>query len=123
MAYADFLKAYRQIIDGACGQLRDNGFACFVVGDVRDAAGNYYGFVNDTVDAFRDAGMHLYNEAILLTAVGSLPIRATKQFKASRKMGKTHQNVLVFVKGAGKKATARLGDVDFGDVDGVTDGD
>ena len=27
-----------------------------------------------------------------------------KQFSASRKLGKTHQNILVFIKGDGKKA-------------------
>ena len=28
--------------------------------------------------------------------------------------GKTHQNILVFVKGSGKKATAAIGKVEFG---------
>jgi hypothetical protein len=41
-----------------------------------------------------------------VTAVGSLPVRTGKQFKASRKLGKTHQNLLVFVKGDPKKAAA-----------------
>lgn len=44
--------------------------------------------------------------------MGSLPIRAAKQFRTSRKLGKTHQNILVFVKGDPKKATAALGPVD-----------
>jgi hypothetical protein len=35
-------------------------------------------------------------------------MRVTKQFEASRKFAKTHQNVLVFVKGDGKKATNNL---------------
>ena len=45
----------------------------------------------------------LYNEMILVNAIGSLPIRAGKYFNASRKIGKTHQNVLVFYKGDPKK--------------------
>ena len=44
---------------------------------------------------------------------GSLPIRAGKQFLASRKLGKTHQNVLVFVKGDPKKATQACGTVEI----------
>ena len=60
--------------------------------------------MGDTVEAFRYAGLEYYNEAILVTAVGSLPIRVGKQFQAGRKLGKTHQNILVFVKGDGKKA-------------------
>src|SRR5207244_11499697 len=54
----------------------------------------------------------LYNEAILVTAAGSLPIRAGKQFASSRKLGKTHQNVLVFVKGKAKAATIACGAVE-----------
>lgn len=113
--YDSFKLAYREIIAKASFLLKDDRFACFVVGDVRDKKGNYYNFVGDTVEAFRIAGLHLYNEAILVTAVGSLPIRAGKQFAASRKLGKTHQNVLVFVKGDGKKATAACGVCDFSD--------
>ena len=112
LEYDEFKDAYAEIIAKSCAKLKDNRFACFVVGEVRDKKGNYYDFVGDTVQAFRDAGLHFYNEAILVTAVGSLPIRAGKQFSASRKLGKTHQNVLVFVKGDGKKAAAACGDVE-----------
>lgn len=104
MEYADFIAAYRKIITGSAALLRQNRFACFVVGDFRDKQGNYRNFVGETVEAFRAAGLHLYNEAILITAVGSLPIRVNKQFQTGRKLGKTHQNVLVFVKGSGKAA-------------------
>ena len=80
---------------------------------MRDKKGNYIDFVGDTVQAFRDAGLAYYNEAILITSVGSLPIRAGKQFSTSRKLGKTHQNVLVFLKGDAKRAVARCGPVEI----------
>lgn len=112
LGYEEFRAAYREIIAAACRMLKPNRFACFVVGEVRGKDGAYYNFVGDTVQAFIDAGLKLYNEAILVTAVGSLPIRAGKQFSASRKLGKTHQNVLVFLKGDAKKATAALGEID-----------
>lgn len=115
MGYAEFLDAYRNIVAATCGRLKEDRFACFVVGDVRDKKGNYYNFVGDTVKAFQDAGLSYYNEAILITAVGSLPIRVGKQFASSRKLGKTHQNVLVFVKGDGKRATEACGVVDVVD--------
>ena len=112
LGYPDFRDAYFEIIGKACGLLKPDSFAVCVVGEVRDKKGNYYDFVGDTVQAFRDAGLHFYNEAILVTAVGSLPIRAGKQFSSSRKLGKTHQNVLVFVKGDGKRAAQRCGEVE-----------
>jgi DNA modification methylase len=110
--YSLFRPAYQQIIVDACKLLKHDRFACFVVGDFRDKSGNYNNFVAHTVNAFREAGLHYYNEAILVTAVGSLPIRVGKQFNASRKLGKTHQNVLVFVKGDGKRAAQACGQLE-----------
>jgi hypothetical protein len=112
MPYADFLAMYRGIITASVGMLRDDRFAAFVVGDIRDPKGMYRNFVSDTIAAFHDAGMRLYNEAILVTAVGSLPIRVGRQFEAGRKLGKTHQNVLVFIKGDAKRATQACGAVE-----------
>ena len=99
MAYPDFKSVYHEIIYSAVSMLKPNRFACFVVGDVRDKKGFYRNFPAHTIEAFQDAGMTLYNEAVLVTAVGSLPIRVSKQFGGYRKLGKTHQNVLVFYKG------------------------
>ncbi|CAN7462010.1 hypothetical protein [Acidovorax sp. Leaf78] len=111
MRYPRFLRTYRQIIKEAVAMLRQDRFACFVVGDIRDTQGLYRGFVSDTIAAFRDAGARLYNEAILVTQAGSLPIRVGKGFEISRKLGKTHQHVLVFVKGDPQRATAACGAV------------
>lgn len=115
--YKEFLQAYRLIISKCAAMLKQDRFACFVVGDVRDKKGNYYNFVGDTVQAFIDAGLNYYNEAILVTSVGSLPIRVGRQFESGRKLGKTHQNVLVFVKGDGKRATEACGEVEFGEIE------
>jgi hypothetical protein len=52
-----------------------------------------------------------------VTAAGSLPLRVGRQFEVSRKLGKTHQNVLIFVKGDAKKATTAVGVVEFGDME------
>lgn len=112
LGYEEFRAAYFEIIKKTCALLKPDRFAAFVVGEVRDKKGAYYDFVGDTVQAFRDAGLAYYNEAILITMAGSLPIRAGKQFSSSRKLGKTHQNVLVFCKGDPKKAVAACGDVE-----------
>lgn len=100
MSYDNFLTTYRSIISKSCDKLNSGGFACFVVGEVRDPKdrdGAYYSFVPDTVRAFTDCGMLYYNEAILLTPVGSGSMRAMGNMK-SKKLVKTHQNILVFKK-------------------------
>ncbi len=117
MSYGKFLEAYRTVIQRSCSLLKDDRFACFVVGDVRDrATGDYRNFVGETVIAFLEAGLALYNEAILVTAVGSLPIRVGAQFRGYRKLGKTHQNVLVFLKGDAGLATQACGEIDLDDI-------
>ncbi len=97
MNYKDFLFAYESIIAKSCKLLKVGGYACFVVGEVRDRKGNYIGFVPDTIKAFQKCGMSFYNEAILLNAIASASMRANGNMK-SQKLVKVHQNVLIFKK-------------------------
>lgn len=99
MEYDDFKKTYFEIIKKACKKLKENRFACFVVGEVRRDDGAYYNFVADTIQAFKDGGLHYYNEIILLNSFASAGLRAGKIFSKYRKICKVHQNVLVFYKG------------------------
>jgi hypothetical protein len=112
LAYDEFITAYKEIIKNTCGLLKQDRFACFVVDDIRDKKGMYRNFVSDTINAFIEAGLNLYNEAILVTPVGTMAVRASKAFTSGRKLVKGHQNVLVFVKGDPKKATIACGDVE-----------
>ena len=113
MPYKQFIEVYNQIIKKACDQLKEDRFAVFVVGDVRDKKGFYQNFVSYTINAFVDCGVLLYNEMILVNSVGSLAIRAGKQFSAGRKVGKQHQNVLVFYKGNPKNIKANYPELDL----------
>lgn len=99
MNYADFLEAYKEIISIACRKLKNNRFAVFVVGDIRDSKGAYRDFISQTKNAFQACGLCLYNEIILLNQYGTAPMRAGIPFRKSRKTAKVHQNVLVFYKG------------------------
>ena len=107
MDWHAFVAAYKRIILRAVGKMKPDTFACFVVGDFRDARGFYRNFVSETIDGFEQAGARLYNEAVLITMVGTAAMRVTKQFESGRKMAKTHQNVLVFCKGDWKRAAAK----------------
>lgn len=114
-SYKEFMVAFRDVIVSAVGLLAPDRFAAVVVGDIRDDKGFYRNFPAHTIGLFqRYAGMTLYNEAILVTAVGSLPVRIGKQFEAGRKLGRTHQNVLVFYKGDPKHIKGMLGEIKMG---------
>jgi DNA modification methylase len=117
MGREEFFAAYGAIIRDALARLRDDRFAVWVVGDVRAEDGGYVNLPGRTVEAFEAAGARFYNDAILVTAVGSLPVRAGRQFDISRKLGRTHQNVMVFVKGDPRRATEACGPVEFGEID------
>jgi DNA modification methylase len=106
--YDEFITVYRAIIAQCCGMLNDNRFACFVVGDIRDKKGFYQNFCADTTSAFEDAGCTLYNEGILVTMLGPLALEINSIFKY-RKLGKCHQNVLIYFKGNPKKIKEEFG--------------
>ena len=100
--YSDFLKILDNAFTGAIKCLKDNRFAVITVGDVRDKKGFYYRFVDDIKDIFKKNGILLYNEMILVESIGTLPQRVWR-YMEHRKIGKCHQNVLVFFKGDPKQ--------------------
>ena len=100
MSTAAFFEVYGQIMRGTYTTLKDNRFAVVVVGEVRDAkTGFYKQLVNKTINTMVEAGYHYYNEIIVVTSIGTLPFRAGRVMSIGRKVGKRHQNVLVFYKG------------------------
>lgn len=109
MDYSAFCDAYNTIISKACARLREDSFAVFVVGEARSKknSGAYYGFVPDTIRAFETAGLHYYDEMALVTQVAAKALAVATGFVKSRKIGKIHQNVLVFIKGDPVKAASK----------------
>lgn len=113
MPYDKFKEAYTEIIVKATEKLKDNAFVAIVVGEVRDKHGYYYNFVGDTIEACRSAGLKYYNECILLNQIATGAMRADRQFAAGRKVVKTHQNVLIFLKGNEKEIDLQHYDYDI----------
>jgi DNA modification methylase len=103
--YEKFLHKYTIILEHSARLLKENSFFVIVVSEIRAdsqsiANSQYLGFVPDTIRILRDVcNLKYYNEIILENAIGSLPIRAPKYFVQSRKIGRHHQNILVFYKG------------------------
>jgi DNA modification methylase len=117
MSDDDFDKTYCEILRRTVEMLKDDRFAAVVVGNYRDKKGYLRDLVGLTVKAMENAGARYYNDFVIVTPIGSLPIRAGKAFQSSRKMGRTHQYCLIFVKGDPKKAAERLGEVEIADME------
>jgi hypothetical protein len=108
--YDQFLEAHRLSLAAAARGLRDNAFAVWVISDLRDKRGSYRGLVADTIRDAASVGLALHNDIILISPVGSLAVRSARPFEATRKVGRTHQHVLVFVKGDAKLAAGQCCD-------------
>jgi DNA modification methylase len=107
----EFVDVYRNTILKATTCLKSDRFAAYVVGEVRNKQGLCVCLSDITNACFEEAGLRLYNRAALITAVGSLSIRVGRIFNAARKLGTTHQEVLIYVKGDPKKAAQAVIDV------------
>jgi DNA modification methylase len=121
--YEEFLVWYKEIFRQAVDRLAWNRFAGIVVGDIRDHSDLrpfHNLLVEDTTAIFRQLGLYAYEKVILETAKGSLPVRVGGQFPQYRKLGRTHQHILLFWKGdADKKAIpAELGILNEDDFEG-----
>jgi DNA modification methylase len=113
MPYEQFLEQYKEIFAAAVSKLKNNRFVGIVISDVRSKkkSGHYYGLVADTINVMREIGCELYNDIIIVDPVGTLAIRSEAQMRASRKVGRGHQHLLIFVKGDAKQATKDLGEI------------
>ena len=102
----EFASTYQTIMRAAADRLQPDRFAVIVVSEYRLRDGTYAGLVPMTISAMRDAGLAYYAEGSLINAVGTLAIRASAQFVGNRKLLRSHQSVLVFVKGDARAACA-----------------
>ena len=121
MSTDDFNDAYAEIIRIAAGHLKEDRFMTIVVGNYRGRQGSLQDLSGVTVRAAESAGLKYYNDCILATAIGTLPIRTGSQFSKTRKVGRRHQYVLNFVKGDERAATGRLEEIEVPDLEQFMD--
>lgn len=116
-SYEDFIKILENAFKAAVGCLKDNRFAVIVVGDVRDkSTGFYYDFCGDIKRIFKEVGMQLYNEIILVETGASTALCAGR-YMESRKVAKMHQNILVFYKGKTKEIKNNFKKIEYASED------
>ena len=105
MDWESFLTSYYEIIRKSAKALKEDRFAVFVIGEVRDKKGFIRGLIPETITAFREAGLNYYNNGITLDPQATAALRANRFFNSGRKLVTVHQHFMVFVKGDPKKAT------------------
>lgn len=116
-SYEDFLKILGNAFKSALTCLKDERFAAIVVGDVRDKkTGFYYNFIDDIKRMFKEDGVLLYNELILIETGASTALRAGR-YMESRKVAKMHQNILIFYKGNPKNIKQSFKKIEYASED------
>lgn len=115
--YEEFIGILRNAFLGAISRLKNDRFAFVVVGDVRDKrTGVYYDFVGDVKQIFKDGGMVLYNDIVLIEIGATAAIRASR-YMDTRKVVKMHQNILVFYKGNPKNIKKNFSKIEYSNED------
>ncbi len=99
MSHEDFFKVYEKVLKNTYNKLKNDRFAVIVTSEVRNKKGEYIRLVPNTINIMVEAGYIYYNDIILMNSVGTLPMRTGRHMNAGRKIGRRHQNVLVFYKG------------------------
>ena len=115
--YESFIAILDEAFKNAVKCLKDNRFAVIVVGDIRDRRnGVYYDFCGSIKRIFKEAGLSLYNEIILIEQSATSHLRAAKCIE-TRKVVKVHQNVLVFYKGDTADIKEHFKPIEYGSED------
>ncbi len=120
MPYDKFLETLTAITAAACARLRDDRFAVYSMSNYRDRdekgttkgttnKGSMRNLVGDTIKCFESAGLRFYNDIVLVNSVGTGAMRCKGGFvRGARKVFKSHQNILVFIKGDARRAAAHI---------------
>ena len=114
--YEDFLNILNKAFTDSIKCLKENRFAVIVVGEIRDKKGFYRNFTGDIKNIFIKNKMQIYNEMIFVESLGTLPQRVNRYMK-NRKVGKCHQNILVFYKGDVSQISNNYKEIKFDSTD------
>ena len=107
MSPSDFDTAMTEIMVETHRILRPHRFAAITVAEVRHR-GHITSLVNTIVTAAHAAGFHYLQDMILLKQVGTAAVRTANAFTRRRTVARTHENIVILVKGDAGEATRRL---------------
>jgi len=102
--YEEFMSQYKNIFSQCYDMMKENSFLVLKITEIRDKkTGIYRGFVPDNIRIMEEIGFKYYNEIIIVNNPATAAMTVSAQFK-NRKVGRTHQNVVVFYKGDPERA-------------------
>jgi hypothetical protein len=121
--YDAFLADYAACLGAATDRMAPNAFAAIVTGAVRDKRGYVLDLPADTSRVMAELGWRLYQDAVLVTPVGTAALRAGRAFSATCKLARVHQAVAVYARGEVLKAVRDWPVPQAGELAGASDTD
>jgi DNA modification methylase len=129
MDWDQFSLKYSNIFQQCYDRLYDNRFMVIVTSEIREPSltrayrpGYYRGLVPLTIKAAEEAGFHYYNDFVYLHSAERAAKQMNRLYRLNRKVPRTHQNVLVFVKGNPDLATLDIDRLHQGQRECIVDG-
>lgn len=99
MDWREFSRRVGAILQDIRQQMKAGAWVAMVVADYREKQGGRYTalrpLVSEVAQALSLGPLELHASCVYLTPLGTLPIRAAHNFKASAKLGRAHQNVVI----------------------------
>lgn len=108
MGWDDHLRAIETTARHCYAAMADDRFIAWVVGDLRSPSGHLRMLPERTALILEDAGFRPVNHHILVTPVGTMHRMLRRWWTNTRTAGRTHQHVLVMVKGDRRRAVEAI---------------
>lgn len=108
MGLEDYDTAIHAAIANTMAALRNHRYIGIVISDVRGKDGNYQRLPDLIRTALATSGCHIVNSLIVVDPVGKKYLTGWKLLGQSRKVQRTHQELIIAVKGDNRTAAQRL---------------
>lgn len=109
MEWGEFTDALGRIVGLSVGLLREDAFATWIVGDVRDKQGYLRGLPARVDVAHGEAGARMVNDAVIAAPLGGKFGVIWRLWTPTRSMTRIHSYAHTYVAGDRRAATARIG--------------
>lgn len=110
MPWDRFVEALSEAVRRSVEALREDRYSVWVVSDIRSPAGELRDLPGVVVRAHQTAGATWLDDLVVVDPIGTARLRAKRPFVRHRRSLRTHQRVLVFLRGDSSRAAWRIYD-------------
>ena len=99
MAWPEFKRVMGAVLHSCRMAMKPNAWIAIAAADYREKAKGRYTalrpFVSEVTRELSTGPLELHASCVYLTPLGTLPVRAAHNFRAAKKLGRAHQNIVI----------------------------